>query len=285
MTPTTPTPRSQRADRVLICRPFRAAYPSERRLTAPSYGPLSPNCQPSAAGLVSFVSMCESRIAPSATLRVGSAGTGREAGQIARGVRRRRQARRAQPPTACEPNSTDGPAAFSHLAGKLGTARVSERRDSSCGARPRSRIPGLRALGRGRNGHPTCERAGSPRRSRRGALRMHPVRIRREGQAPRRPLRPPQTAFRSRLAVLLARPRYASSSNSTYSASTGKAHPPSGERVRPSSYAWPSLSWPANRVRQVPDARGVRRKRGVFTNFEASSDSRAPRRRSTWRSR
>jgi hypothetical protein len=59
-----------------------------------------------------------------------------------------------------------------------------------------------------------------------------------------------------------------------------KAHPPSGERVRPSSYAWPSLSWPANRVRQVPDARGVRRKRGVFTNFEASSDSRASRRRS-----
>jgi len=78
MTPTTPTPRSQRADRVLICRPFRAAYPSERRLTAPSYGSPSPNYQPSAAGLVSFVSLCESRIAPSTTLWVGSAGAGRE---------------------------------------------------------------------------------------------------------------------------------------------------------------------------------------------------------------
>jgi len=46
--------------------PLSCACPRERRLTAPSYGSPSPNYQPSAAGLVSFVSSCESRIAPSA---------------------------------------------------------------------------------------------------------------------------------------------------------------------------------------------------------------------------
>jgi hypothetical protein len=47
---------------------------------------------------------------------------------------------------------------------------------------------------------------------------------------------------------------------------------PSGERqVRSSVYARPSVSWPANRLRQMPDARMVRRERGVLTKVAASS--------------
>ena len=56
-------------------------------------------------------------------------------------------------------------------------------------------------------------------------------------------------------------------------------------RERSPFYARPSVSWLANRLRQIPDARKLRRERGVFTNFAASSDSRASRSRSPWRSR
>ena len=56
-------------------------------------------------------------------------------------------------------------------------------------------------------------------------------------------------------------------------------------RERSPFYARPSVSWLANRLRQMPDARTLRRERGVFMNFAASSDSRASRSRSAWRSR
>jgi hypothetical protein len=180
------------------------------------------------------------------------------------------------------PNPTDALDASSHPAAKLETARASERRASFCGARPRSRVPGLGALAQARSGHPTCEPAGSRRRPRRGARRRRSRRIRsRSSSSTSAP--PSRKRFSFSACRLLARHRYASSSNSTYSASTKKANPSSGERVGP--YAWPSLSWPANRVRQVPDASGVRRKRGVLTNFEASSNWRAARSKSAWRSR
>jgi hypothetical protein len=50
--------------------------------------------------------------------------------------------------------------------------------------------------------------------------------------------------------------------------------------LRSSVYARPRMSWPANRLRQVPDASMLRRERAVLTNFDASSDSRASRSRS-----
>jgi hypothetical protein len=104
------------------------------------------------------------------------------------------------------PNPTDALDASSHPAAMLETARASERRASFCGARPRSRVPGLGALAQARSGHPTCEPAGSRRRSRRGARRRRSRRIRSAGRGSSSTSAPPSRKRFSFSACRPARP-------------------------------------------------------------------------------